>query len=225
MSTNWMNERMCKKKQLKHKIFSVENDSGSYLNLRANTNTSHITVHTRGELKTNQFHVFSSLFAHSFRSFTYYYTDANFFFILYLFVCSIIRSTWQCGTVQIMVGKRHKTMFLWSAYMNNEKTFVIEILVLGAISRLLMMMIFFFSAAPIAFYSNFNYSRLFLGPIFFYMSRQLFYHFETISFIFLHKNAHEQFRKCNIVIKNIAYFSLLTSVADTESLWVKQLLI
>lgn len=75
-----MNERMCKKKQLKHKIFSVENDSGSYLNLRANTNTSHITVHTREELKTNQFHVFSSLFAHSFRSFTYYYTDANFFF-------------------------------------------------------------------------------------------------------------------------------------------------
>lgn len=100
--------------------------------------------------------------------------------------------------------------------MNNEKTFVIEILVLRALSRLLMMMIIFLLLHRSRFIQTSTIPVLFSDG--FYMSRQLFYHFETISFIFLHKNAHEQFRKCNIVIKNIAYFSLLTSVADTESL-------
>lgn len=105
-----------------------------------------------------------------------------FFFILYLFVRSIIRSTWQCGTVQIMVGKRHKTMFLWSAYMNNEKTFVIEILVLRALSRLLMMMIIFLllhrsrfiqtSTIPVHFFGRILYVAATLLPLwnyFFYI--------------------------------------------------------
>lgn len=118
-----------RKKALKHQsiyFWKEKNDSGSSLYLSAQH------THTKHTLKTNQFHIFFFSVVYLVIIILMLFRSWMFFFPLHVFFSFVVHHL-AVGKVTRDSSYSSETtpnMFLWSAYMNNEKTFVIEILVL-----------------------------------------------------------------------------------------------